>query len=587
MGKFDEAKARHSLAEVARRTGIEVKEGATEAMVHCPFPTRLANPSGKRHRQMKLHLDTNIWVCFSCEAHGRRRTGDVVQWVMYTETVSDDTAIRILDSVRDLTNHDGQSNPAVGNSNARRRAVSSGTSEHPDLERTSRERVLEVLETAWGYYAGPGGHTRGVEYLTDRTIDVGVLEQHTGRTEAGHTPKDADRALIHLREHGVTDDELVDAGLVYRSPNGVFPVYRTRFLVPCRDDDGNVVGFFGRDVSGRDDASKYVNLRRTVVYTKSVNLYQPLPPPTDEYGQVVIVEGSLDAIAIAIAAIEQHVPPMFCPVTQSGKTLSDAQLDKVLAMSPKAPVVAFDGDSAGRPANVAVARRITERGRECVVTDLPDGADPAEYLTEHGPEGLAAWTRFGALNADGSSTRPVYGPAFVVSQTWRAESAAALEASEDGDVDWDEVLAKTEYEGVRMRGHLPASAHARYDTQVAKALAPHVAFESVRFAEYQLGDESNGQVERTEPSVAPKTRATGVADRSWRWLSRFPKADPVKVEPVLLAEMVRVAGDDPEMAALLPEAVRILARDPAQADRLAEKAGWAPPFIEPPEAIGM
>ncbi|MHB8220774.1 MAG: toprim domain-containing protein [Acidimicrobiales bacterium] len=587
MTMISEAKAKHSLAEVARRTGIEVPEGATEAMVHCPFPTRLSAPSGKHHRQMKLHLDGNRWFCFSCEAHGRRRTGDVVQWVMYTEQVSDDTAIRILDSGRDLTNHDGQSNPAVGKSNSRRRAVSSGTSEHPDLERTSRERVLEVLETAWGYYAGPGGHTRGVDYLTGRTIDVAVLESHTGRAEVGHTPKDADRALIHLRENGVTDDELVDAGLVYRSPNGVFPVYRTRFLVPCRDDNGNVVGFFGRDVSGRDDASKYVNLRRTVVYTKSVNLYQPLPPPTDEYGQVVIVEGSLDAMAIAIAAIEQHVPPKFCPVTQSGKTLSDAQLDKVLAMTPKAPVAAFDGDDAGRPANVTVARRITERGRECVVTDLPTTQDPAEYLAEHGPDGLAAWTRFGALKADGSSTRPVYGPAFVISQTWRAESAKALKAAEDGAVDWGKVLVTVEYEGVLMRGHLPASSRGRYDTQVAKALAPHVAFESVRFAEYQRGDERDGQVEWTEPIVAPKTRAAGVANRSRRWLSRFPKANPAQVEPVLLAELVRAAGDDPDMAALLPEAVENFGNKPRQADQMTEMGGWEPPLIEPPEAIAM
>lgn len=256
-------------------------------------------------------------------------------------------------------------------------------------------------------------------------------------------------------------------------------------------------------------------------------------------------------------------------------------------MSPKATVVAFDGDDAGRAANATVARRITERGRECVVTDLPTTQDPAEYLTEHGPEGLAAWTRFGALNADGSNPRPVYGPAFVVNQTWRVESAKALEASKDGDVDWDEVLAKTECEGVLMRAYLPASAHARYDTQVAKALAPHVAFESVRFAEYQLGDESNGQVERTEPSVAPKTRATGVADRSWRWLSRFPKANPAQVEPVLLAELVRAAGDDPDMAALLPKAVENFGMKPHHIDRMTEMGGWEPPLIEPPEAIGM
>jgi len=568
MTMISEAKARHSLAEVARRTGIEVQEGATEVKVYCPFPTRLSAPSGKRHQQMILHLDTDIWVCFSCEAHGRRSTGDVVQWVVYTETVSECDAVKILDSGRDLTNHDGLDNQ-------RRPVASSRTSERPDLERTSQERVLEVLATAWGYYSGPGGHKKGVTYLVDRTIDVEVLEAHRGRPEVGHTPKVGRDFIKKMHEAGITDDELVDAGLVYRSTRGVYPVYRTRLLVACRDDKGRVIGLFGRDVTGNADA-KYVNLRKTLVYTKSVNLYQPLPAPTDEHGQVVIVEGTLDAIAISVAAIEQHLPTRFCPVTQSGKTLSDAQLDTVLAMTPdKVPVVAFDGDEAGRAANSTLAQRITALGRECVVTDLPGGADPAEYLAEHGSEGLAAWTRFGALKADGSSTRPVYGPAFVVNETWRTECAKALDASEDGDPEWAEVLAKAEVEGLRMRGKLPETAHIRYDTQVAKTLARHAAFEAVRHVVNTLEDES------------PQARATVAAKRANEWLSRFPKANPAKVEPVLLAELVRAAGDDPDMAALLPKAVENFGMKPHHIDRMTEMGGWEPPLIEPPEAIGM
>jgi len=574
VSKIDEAKAQVSLAEVARRTGIPVPEGSTgtvNAQCPMPYPGKSGEVAPANAAQlMRLYLDSNRWYCFGCAHRGLPCQGDVVQWVQNLEGLDAVPAAKKLLAGGPITNH-WPANPAG------RKVTPISNWEHPNLKRTILERVLEVLATAWGYYSGPGGHAKGVTYLVDRTIDVEVLEAHTGRPEVGHTPRVGSEFIKKMHEAGITDDELVDAGLVYRSSRGVSPVYSDRVLIPCRDDDGNVVGFFGRDITGtRPKNKKYVNLTTTLVYDKSVNLYQPLPAPTDEHGQVVVVEGTLDAMAIAIAAIEQHLPTRFCPVTQSGKTLSDVQLDMVLAMTPtKPPVVAFDGDEAGRAANATVARRITERGRECVVTDLPGGADPAEYLAEHGSEGLAAWTRFGALKADGSSTRPVYGPAFVVSQTWRTEDAKALEASKDGDVNWAEVLAKTECEGLRMRGQLPETAQIRYDTQVAKTLARHAAFEAVRFVEGQDADDT------------PQARATVAATRALKSLSRFSMANPAKVIPVLSAELKRAAGDDPDMAALLPQAAPLLAQHPAKADQLAEMGHWEPPFIELPEASGI
>jgi len=583
MSKIDDAKAQHLLADVARRTGIPVPEGATgDVTVQCPMPYpgtegEVAPKNAKR--TMVLHLDSNRWYCFTCAARELPAGGDVVQWVQNLEGVDALAAVAKLNGGGPITNH-WPANPSG------RKVAPAASWERPDLERTSRERVLSVLAAAWGYYSGPGGHKKGVEYLQGRTVDVGVLEAHTGRVEVGHTPKDSRKFLARMHEAGITDNELVDAGLVYRSRRGVSPVYSDRVIIPCRRR-GQVVGFFGRDVTGtRPKDKKYVNLTTTLVYGKSVNLYQPLPAPSDEHGQVVVVEGTLDAMSIAIAAIKQEVPPMFCPVTQSGKVLSDAQLDYVLGIAKKSPVIAFDGDSAGRLANLTIATAIMAKGREYVVTTLPpkkDPAtgepvgwhDPASYLAEYGPEALDAFTRYECLKAQGDAVRPRYGPAFVVSQTWRTELAKALDASKDGDLEWAEVLAKAEVEGLRMRGKLPETAHIRYDTQVAKTLARHAAFEAVRHVVYTLEDES------------PQARATVAAKRANKWLSRFPKANPAKVMPVLSAELKRVAGEDPEMAALLPEAVPLLAQHPAKADQLAEMGHWEPPFIELPEAIGM
>ena len=59
-------------------------------------------------------------------------------------------------------------------------------------------------------------------------------------------------------------------------------------------------------------------------------------------------KGTLDVTAVAIAAIRSGQVDRYCPVTQSGRELSKFQLLRILAVHPSAPVLAFDGDLAGR-----------------------------------------------------------------------------------------------------------------------------------------------------------------------------------------------------------------------------------------------
>jgi hypothetical protein len=63
-------------------------------------------------------------------------------------------------------------------------------------------------------------------------------------------------------------------------------------------------------------------------------MIQPLPAPTHNHGNVVVVEGTGDATAIAIAAIKADHAEEFCPITVSGGSLSAEQFDKVLALTP-------------------------------------------------------------------------------------------------------------------------------------------------------------------------------------------------------------------------------------------------------------
>ncbi len=341
---------RHRLAEVARRTGIPLNTDTGSVTVRCPLPSH-SHPD--RTPSLRLYLDDDRFYCFGCSAKG-----DVIQWARETEGVGVTAAITVLDSGSSLTNAWAGAASVTGGFSCLRWAGdgtplsprSSEGPETPDAGRTPAERVLATLDTAWGYYSCPSLHARASAYLAGRGIEVRMLESQTGRPEAGYTPAKADGLVGALRARGFSDDELVDAGLAHRQVGGraASDFYRQRVLIPIRDDQQRVIGIIGRNVGDQQRWAKYKNPPRTAIYDKSVNLYQPLAAPADPHGQVIVVEGTLDAMAIAVAAIRRSRSDRFCPVTQSGRELSDTQVRRIMALHPSRPVLAFDGDNAGR-----------------------------------------------------------------------------------------------------------------------------------------------------------------------------------------------------------------------------------------------
>jgi DNA primase len=390
---------RHSLAEVAHRTGIALDATTGTVTVRCPLPS---HDHPDRTPSMRLYLDDGHYYCFGCGARG-----DVVQWVRDAEALSVAEAIELLDSRQPITNawtgrtHASCHNRRVGppSSPARREAISQA--ELPDLNRTPAERVFAALDAAWGYYTYRPLHARGVAYLAERGIQIGLLESHTGRAEVGHTPARPDGLVNALRSQGFTADELVDAGLAYRrlGTNPLSDFYRHRVLIPIRDSHQRPRGFVGRNV-GDARWPKYKNPPRTLAYDKSVNLYQPLPAPVDVHGQVVVVEGTLDALAIATAALKAGKVGLFCPITQSGRELSDHQIRHIVNLHPAAPVLAFDSDPAGDGSALRYALSFAAYGNAVTVTSLNRGQDPASWLAEHGSQGLSAWSRNNHTNWD-------------------------------------------------------------------------------------------------------------------------------------------------------------------------------------------
>jgi DNA primase len=217
------------------------------------------------------------------------------------------------------------------------------------------------------------------------------------------------RALTrHLQRLGVTDNELLELDLAQTSRHGdLIDTYRGRLIFPVLRDHERIDGFIGRDTTGHPRAPKYRNPTQTPTFDKSTALYRPTHHRLDRDANVVVVEGAVDALAIAAAAAGHDELGMFAPATTSGVTVSGVQAQTVLTLHAKPPVIALDGDRAGRDGTDRWLRAIcVERGRLALVTRLPDGVDPAEWLQHQGVSGLWAFDRRGWLEATTDAPRP-------------------------------------------------------------------------------------------------------------------------------------------------------------------------------------
>jgi len=373
--RFDVAAVRHDhrIEVVVAASGVELTGRGQGFMGCCPFHED-STPS------LSVGGVPDRFHCFGCGAGG-----DVIEYVHRFTGLSFTGAVHAL-----------QAGTAFGG------AAPSITRQVPRPARaaeqtTTPQRARAINALAWELFTTPAGIDLAETYLRDaRGIDIGPLcEAGGGEPIVGHARTEWRTLTRHLQSHGVTTTELLELDLAQRSRAGeLIDTYRGRLIVPVLADGGGIDGFIGRDTTGDPRAPKYRNPTKTPTFDKSAALYRPTHHGLDAGANVVVVEGVLDALAIAAAAAQAGELAMFAPATTSGVTVSAVQARAVLALHPKPPVIALDGDQAGQEGTDRwLTALCVEGGRTAVVTRLPDGLDPAEWLHHQGVRGLRAFDR--------------------------------------------------------------------------------------------------------------------------------------------------------------------------------------------------
>ncbi len=251
---------------------------------------------------------------------------------------------------------------------------------HADQWRDSpvtQARLEQVNTLASDFYASclqrPGGWPRA--YLAGRFgIDVAGHPD----IRPGYAPHGWTTLVNHLRTLGVTDTEMLTAGVATRTRDGrLIDRFRDRIVLPILHNQA-VLGFVGRRHPQRTDddkaGPKYLNTPETPLFPQGHQLYGTSSLLADPHRVPVLVEGPFDAHAVTLASNGHHVG-----LAPLGTSLTPTQAAQ-LAGYERTPIVATDADAAGRLAAERDYWLLTPHGLDPRVAHLPAGTDPAQLV---------------------------------------------------------------------------------------------------------------------------------------------------------------------------------------------------------------
>jgi len=259
------------------------------------------------------------WHCFGCD-----QGGDLIAFVQRMEGMDFPETIQLL------ADKAGIQLPAFdAKAGSERKRI------HELNDLAARFFRAQLLKSPQAEKAREYVKKRG---LDDLTVDIWRL---------GYAPQSWNALAAALKEKGVTDAELVKAGLCQvGQKGGIYDRFRDRLMFPIADVHGQIAGFTGRILDADKKEAKYVNTPETAVYKKSLILYglDQAKGEIKRQDLAVIVEGNMDVIG-------SHQFGVTNVVASSGTALTAEQLALLKRFSTNL-AIAFDADSAGNAATL-------------------------------------------------------------------------------------------------------------------------------------------------------------------------------------------------------------------------------------------
>jgi DNA primase len=170
------------------------------------------------------------------------------------------------------------------------------------------------------------------------------------------------------------------AGLILRKQDGnsYYDRFRGRLMFPICDEQGRVIGFSGRILTGDEKTAKYVNSPETPIFTKSKVFFglDKTKRAVLEAGYAIVCEGQLDLIACFMAGVQNIVAPQGTAFTADHARILKRYVEEV--------VLCFDSDEAGQNAAVRSLDSLLASGLAVRVAVVPAPHDPDSFIKASG-----------------------------------------------------------------------------------------------------------------------------------------------------------------------------------------------------------
>jgi DNA primase len=151
-------------------------------------------------------------------------------------------------------------------------------------------------------------------------------------------------------------------------------------MFPICDEQGRVIGFSGRILSGDEKTAKYVNSPETPIFTKSKVFFglDKSKRALLDAQSAIVCEGQLDLIACFMAGVQNIVAPQGTAFTDQHARILKRYVDEV--------VLCFDSDEAGQNAAVRSLDHLLASGIAVRVAVMPKPHDPDSFIKNFGGE---------------------------------------------------------------------------------------------------------------------------------------------------------------------------------------------------------
>ena len=216
------------------------------------------------------------------------------------------------------------------------------------------------------------------DYLAKR----GVSEEAIKLFRIGAAPEAWDDTVNWAKSKGHDLDTVETAGLIIRKEETGrhYDRFRGRLMFPICDEQGRVIGFSGRILSGDEKTAKYVNSPETPIFTKSKVFFglDKSKRAILDAGFAIICEGQLDMIACFMGGVQNIVAPQGTAFTDQHARILKRYGDEV--------VLCFDSDEAGQNAIVRSLDHLLGSGLAVRVAVVPRPHDPDSFIKANGAE---------------------------------------------------------------------------------------------------------------------------------------------------------------------------------------------------------